>query len=70
VPIPTRSDADAGQQGLYEEDTTAKVEGTASWGRGRGAATQRRGTHDGCRESPRVGSEGTGDDVERELLRR
>jgi hypothetical protein len=56
--------------GLNEEDTTAKVEGAASWGRCSGAAAQRSSAHHGGRDPPRAGSEAAGDDVERQLRRR
>jgi hypothetical protein len=52
---------------LNQQDTTAQVEGTASRGRGRDAATQRRSAHDGRMYPPYIGSEDAGDDVERKL---
>jgi hypothetical protein len=69
VPIPTRPDADAGQQGLNEQDTTAQVEGATSWRRDSGVATQRSGTQHEGQYPVCIGREGGGDDVERQLHR-
>lgn len=55
--------------GLDEQDTTAKVEGAASWGRGRGVATQRSSAYHGRGYPPCIGREGAGDDVERKFHR-
>ncbi len=49
MPIPTRPDADAGQHSLNQQDTTAKVEGATSRGRGSGVchtASKRPGRKD------------------------
>ena len=56
--------------GLNEEDTTAKVEGAASWGRGRGVATQRSGAQHRGSCPVCIGREDAGDDVEHKLHRR
>jgi hypothetical protein len=69
MPRPTRSDADAGQHDLNAQDTIAKGEGTTSWRRGSGVATQRRGAQHEGHYPVCTSREDAGDDVERQVHR-